>query len=86
MFDIPLETEEGFFGIFNPDFMLPGPDGELITRKGTVVDRDAFKTMMDQYYEFRGFDVESGLQKIETLEKEGLEEIIPKLKEKNLVV
>jgi len=74
-FTEPLEVEEGYFGMFNPDFMLPGPEGELISRKGAVVDRDKFSKMMDEYYELRGWDKTSGLQTKEKMEELGLGEM-----------
>lgn len=84
-FNEKLEIEEGFFGIFNPDFMLPGPEGELISRKGAVVERDKFEKMMDEYYAIRGWDVQTGLQKEEKLDDLSLSEIIPELKKKKLL-
>jgi aldehyde:ferredoxin oxidoreductase len=80
-----LEVEEGFLGLFNPEFMLPGPGGELITRKGCVVERDKFEKMMDEYYALRGWDVKTGLQKKETLEALSLSEIIPELEKRKLL-
>ncbi len=80
-----LEIEEGFFGIFNPDFMLPGSEGELISRKGAVVERDKFEKMMDEYYALRGWDVHTGLQKEEKLDALSLSEIIPELKKQKLL-
>jgi aldehyde:ferredoxin oxidoreductase len=80
-----LEIEEGFFGIFNPDFMLPGPEGKLISRKGAVVERDKFEKMMDEYYALRGWDVHTGLQKKEKLDALSLSEIIPELKKQKLL-
>ena len=84
-FNEKLETEEGFFGIFNPDFMLPGPKGELISRKGAVIERDKFEKMMDEYYTIRGWNAQTGLQKKEKLEELSLSEIIPELKKLNLL-
>ncbi len=81
-----LEEEPGFFGLFNPEFMLPGPGGELITRKGEVLERDRFEKMMDEYYELRGWEAATGLQKKQTLAKLGLGDIVPRLAEKKLVV
>jgi len=59
-FTMTFEEEPGFFAVFNPEYMLPGPGGELITRKGTVVERDKFDKMMDEYYIIRGWDVKTG--------------------------
>jgi aldehyde:ferredoxin oxidoreductase len=80
-----IETEEGYFGLLNPDFMLPGPEGELISRKGAVVERDKFEKMMDEYYILRGWDVKTGLQKKEKLEALSLSEIIPEMEKRNLL-
>jgi aldehyde:ferredoxin oxidoreductase len=81
-----IEVEEGFLGIFNPEFMLPGPGGELISRRGCVVERDKFEKMMDEYYVLRGWDVKTGLQKKEKLEALSLSEIIPEMEKRNLII
>ncbi|MCX5885742.1 MAG: hypothetical protein NT096_07525 [Proteobacteria bacterium] len=81
-----IEVEEGFLGIFNPEFMLPGPGGELISRRGCVVERDKFEKMMDEYYALRGWDVKTGLQKKEKLEVLSLSEIIPEMEKRNLII
>jgi len=81
-----IEVEEGFFGMFNPEFMLPGPGGELISRKGAVVDREKFEKMMDEYYIARGWDIKTGLQKKEKLDALGLSEIVPEMDKLNLLV
>jgi len=80
-----MEEEGGFLGVFNPEFMLPGPDGELITRKGAVVERDKFNNMMDEYYAIRGWDVKTGLQTNKKLSKLGLSEIIPEMQKHGLL-
>ncbi len=69
----PLETEEGMFGLFNPDLELPGAGTAIISRKGATVDRAEFLKMKDEYYELRGWDVATGLQKKATLQDLGLE-------------
>lgn len=66
----PLEYE-----IQDPQLEMPGKDGEVICRRGAVVDRDAFESMKDEYYALRGWDVESGLQKRSTLEALGLGDV-----------
>ena len=65
----PLMVDKIYFGMFNPDFMLPGPDGKLITRKGATLDRNGFRMMMDEYYQARGWDPVSGMPSRETLQK-----------------
>jgi aldehyde:ferredoxin oxidoreductase len=57
------------FGMYNPDLFLPGKGDEIISRKGRAVDRDQFKTIMDEYYRLRGWDVQTGIPSSETLEK-----------------
>ncbi len=73
----PLLIDKIYFGIFNPDFMLPGPGGELITRKGAVLDRDGFERMLDEYYRHRGWETATGLQTDAKLRELGLEWLIP---------
>ena len=46
----------------NRDCIVPGQNGEKITRKGMVVDRDEFETLRNEYYTIRGWDVATGLQ------------------------
>jgi aldehyde:ferredoxin oxidoreductase len=64
----------------NPEVIIPGVAEEVISRKGKTLDRDVFETMRKEYYELRGWDSESGLQKAATLERIGLPEIAPDLK------
>jgi aldehyde:ferredoxin oxidoreductase len=84
-FTEPIEEEEGLFGLFNPDFMLPGPGGEIISRKGKVVERDKFESMMDEYYEMRGWDAKTGLQKEGRLNELSLSDMVPDLRKLNLL-
>ena len=84
-FTEPMMEEPGFLGIFNPDFMLPGPGGELITRKGAVLDREKFALMMDEYYAIRGWDPGSGLQTSTKLEGLGLADCCERLRQRGLL-
>ena len=68
----------------NPEYLLPGKEGEIISRVGAVVDRGEFEKMKDEYYELRGWDAQTGLPKKDTLQKLGLEDVIEPLKEKVL--
>jgi len=63
----PLQADH-----FNPGCLVPGKDGEPISRQGQVVDRSEFERMKGEYYELRGWDVESGLQRRVKLEALGL--------------
>lgn len=71
-FNEPLETSEGVFGMFNPDLELPAAGDAIISRKGKTLDREAFEGMKDEYYRLRGWEVTSGLQTRECLQKLGL--------------
>jgi aldehyde:ferredoxin oxidoreductase len=84
-FTAPLQKQEPPIGLFNPDFLVPGRNGEIVSRKGAVVDRADFEKVMDEYYTVRGWDVATGLQKRETLERLELTEIIPYLSDKGLI-
>lgn len=66
-FSEPLETEEGMIGFFNPDLEFPGAGDEIITRKGKTLDQRTFERMKDEYYDLRGWDIETGLQRKESL-------------------
>ncbi len=80
-YTLPLESE-----IFNGKCQVPGKDGETISRKGLVVDREKFGKMRDEYYQLRGWDVSSGLQTKAKLEEFGLEDIARDLEQRGLVV
>jgi len=59
----------------NHDCLAPGKGGEIISKKGAVVDRDEFERMKGEYYALRGWDVNTGLQTKEKLRELGLEDI-----------
>ena len=56
--DVPLRQGEIFF---DPDAIVPGPDGANVSRVGAVVDREAFEKLKSEYYALRGWDAASGL-------------------------
>ncbi len=62
-FDEPLKKGDVFFC---PDGIMPGPDGELISRLGLMLDRDEYDRMLDEYYQLRGWD-SNGLPTAEKL-------------------
>jgi aldehyde:ferredoxin oxidoreductase len=66
----------------NPEYLVPGKEGEIISRVGAVVDRGEFEKMKDEYYELRGWDVPTGLLKKDTLKRLDLEDVIEPLKGK----
>lgn len=76
-FTVPLDRDDSnYFELFNPDFILPGPDGQPVKRKGEVLDRQKFEAMLDEYYEARGWDKKTGRPTAQTLQRLGLEDIV----------
>lgn len=84
-FTLPLE--ESFAVLYNnPECLVPGRDGEVISRKGAVVDREKFERMKDEYYQLRGWDVATGLQTKTKLKELGLQDIAKDLEQRGLIV
>ena len=79
-FTDPVETV-----FMNPDVIVPGTGQEIISRKGQTLDRDVFEAMRKEFYDFRGWDGESGLQKAETLEHLGLSDLVQDLKQIDMI-
>ena len=80
-YTIPLQLTE-----HNPECLLPGEGGKVITRKGAVVDKDKFESMRDEYYSYRGWDVTTGFQTVSKLEQLELKDIAEDLAQRGLVV
>ena len=76
----PVETV-----FMNPDVIVPGPGEEVISRKGQTLDRDVFESMREEFYDLRGWGVESGLQQMETLERLGLSDLVQDLKQIDMI-
>jgi aldehyde:ferredoxin oxidoreductase len=76
----PLEYE-----IQDPQLIMPGKDGEVVCLKGSVVDREAFEKMKDEYYQLRRWDVATGLQTPAQLEEVGLKDVAQDLERRWLV-
>jgi aldehyde:ferredoxin oxidoreductase len=79
-FTSPLK---GDFG--NPECLVPGKDGEILSRKGMVVDRAEFERMMDEFYSIRGWDVTTGLQTRTKLEELNLNKVADTLESEDLL-
>ena len=69
----------------NRECLVPGKEGEITFKKGAVVDREQFERMKDEYYQLRGWDVESGLQTKATLEELILGDIAEELEAKRFL-
>lgn len=70
---------------FNRECKVPGKNGELASRKGKVIDQEEFEKMKSEYYELRGWDVESGLPTEARLKELQLDDIADDLKQRELL-
>lgn len=69
----------------NPECLVPGKGGEVISRKGSVVDKLEFEKLKDEYYQLRQWDIATGLQTRAKLEKLGLSDIAEDLERRGLL-
>ncbi len=76
----PLESD-----VRNPECLVPGEEGEVLSKKGATVDREKFEKLKDEYYELRGWDMATGLQTMGTLQEIGLHDIAKDLEQRGLV-
>jgi len=83
-FSQPQGKPESVIGVFNPEGMMPGKNGKTFSVIGCSVEKEIFERVMDDYYDARGWDVETGLFKKNKLEALGLSDIISELGEKVL--
>ncbi len=58
-----------------PESEVPGPNGQIVSIKGNRLLRDDFEKLKDEYYRLRGWDVKTGLQTKEGMERLGLGDI-----------
>jgi len=79
-FTDPVETV-----FMNPNVIVPGPGEEVISRKGHTLDRKMFDEMRKEFYELRGWDSETGLQRAETLDQLGLSDLVEDLKQMDMI-
>ncbi len=78
--DHPLEfnfTEPLQAGARGGKVMVPGPGDEVLEATGNVLDRDKFETMLQEYYDLRGWDRETGIPLSRTLTALGLDDLVP---------
>jgi aldehyde:ferredoxin oxidoreductase len=80
--DVPLSQDELHL---NVNGLAPGRDGEVISKIGTVLDRDKFEDMKSEYYGLRGWDIESGYPTRNKLNELGLQDVAADLAERGLL-
>ncbi|NQT72957.1 MAG: hypothetical protein HQ553_09335 [Chloroflexi bacterium] len=71
--------------IVDPDCIVPGKNGEIISRKGAMVEWKEFERMRADFYQLRRWDVATGLQTREQLKEVGLEDIADDLERRELL-
>jgi aldehyde:ferredoxin oxidoreductase len=76
----PVESD-----MLNPRLIVPGPTEEPVSIRGNVLDRKKFEEMREEFYNLRGWDPETGLQKKETLERINLADVAQELEGTGLV-
>ncbi|MHB8104490.1 MAG: aldehyde ferredoxin oxidoreductase N-terminal domain-containing protein [Dehalococcoidales bacterium] len=81
-FTEPLKKGEFFF---SDNGVLPGKNGEIISRVGAVVEKDKFEQMKTEYYGLRGWDAASGLPTKAKLEELQLKDVAADLAGRGLL-
>ena len=84
-----MSNELGYSGIIlkvdlSRKSSVPGKDGKREYKAASVVDKAEFEKMKDEYYTLRGRDPATGLQKKDSLQELGLEDLIGPLTDKVL--
>jgi aldehyde:ferredoxin oxidoreductase len=70
---------------FDRECKVPGKNGAVGSRKGKVVDRVEFEKMKDEFYQWRGWDVATGLPKGERLRELQLGDVASDLEKRRLL-
>jgi aldehyde:ferredoxin oxidoreductase len=80
-----LHEEPLPFAFFNPECIVPGKNGQVVSRKGARLPRADFENMKSEYYGLRGWDTESGLLTEKILGELELNDIAADLKTRGLL-
>jgi len=78
--DEPLQSV-----FFNPDCIVPGKNGEIVSRQGARIDRQDFEKLKSEYYALRGWDTATGLPTEKKLRELDLADIAADLKLRGLI-
>ena len=70
---------------FDRECKVPGKNGTVGSRKGMVIDRNEFEKMKDEFYQWRGWDVTTGLPTGEKLRELQLEDVAGDLSTRGLL-
>jgi aldehyde:ferredoxin oxidoreductase len=77
------EQLQGSFS--DPECRVPGRNGGIASRKGAVVKREEFEKMRNEYYELRGWNIESGFPTAAKLKELQLNDVADDLYRRGLV-
>lgn len=77
----PLE-----YHVADPDCLVPGDGGEIVSQVGNVIDMPSFKRLREEYYHLRGWDIDLGLPSVIGLKALGLSEVAEDLWRRGLAV
>lgn len=76
----PLETH-----VADPDCVVPGPEGKEVSMIGAKIDSIVFVSLLEEFYELRGWDTVTGLQTRMLLEQLHLKDIADQLDDLQLI-
>jgi len=71
--------------VADPECLVPGRNGEIVSRLGERVEMKDFIHLREEYYELRGWDVKTGLQTRAGLAGLDLPEVADELEERGLL-
>jgi aldehyde:ferredoxin oxidoreductase len=74
------------FDLHNPQLLSPGKGDQIVNKHGAVLDRDRFERLKDEYYGLRGWDISTGLQTRAKLEELEMNDMVPDLERRGLVI
>jgi aldehyde:ferredoxin oxidoreductase len=80
--DEPLKQGAIFF---DPDALMPGKDGEIISKVGFKMERADFEDLLTEYYGLRGWGTETGFPTSARLSELGLSDIVEDLRSRDLL-
>jgi aldehyde:ferredoxin oxidoreductase len=72
-------------GMMDPDCLVPDGDGNPVSRVGSVLDRNDFDKMKDEYYQLRGWNTTNGLQTRKKLEELDLRDVADDLERRGCI-
>lgn len=78
-------TEPLQYDQLNPECLVPGKEGQVISRRGAIVNRTEFDLMRKEYYALRGWDTATGFQTQGTLDSLGLTDVAFTLEKRGLL-